>query len=767
MRNIVGSVVRGDDFFERPKTIKKLWQAIDNGEHILLSAPRRSGRTSLLRHLCENPKENFSLVYVDVSSVDRRNSFYERCLNAISFKSTQTPDNYRKEFIHALQTIKNKQQLVFIIDEFPQAILNIHQTRGGANTIQFLQRLKDIRQDPAFNHIQFIFVGSPSLTPLRTELNLTNISNDLLTIDIPPLTKKEATLFIQQLSVNVNVQMTTVQIEYLLEKIRWLIPFHLQLFFREIAIIAIDEDITTITNNEIDNAFLQLLNIRHQDVFENWYSSIKNLFGEQTYNFVKQLLDVLSNQAKIALNTIVALAQRCAVEEQYPSILRVLTHEGFINNQDDSYSFNSGLFKIWWQNQNPTTIASKPINEFKKIKVCTLKIGQVKCFDEIQIDFNASNSMELIIGSNARGKTTILQLIALGLTGIAIVPFPYSWKQVVKSGHDQGWFELDILADDKPIHLRFEINNKDTISCIEGAEQLQAIEDKFLFLAYGANRHIKLEDPRPHPEIEPVATLFGENGYLKHIKVSVNFAYVSQHFAAIQQLINAVLEKADFEKKVSLTAFDASSLYFDTSSGSKMPTSRMPIEGLSEGFKSTFIWLFDMIIRIVEKGGDLNNANAITGVVLLDEVDLHLHPSWQRTILPSLHALFPNIQFVVSSHSPFVAQSIKNESVTSLEWEGEQVVVVHKDMSSERSYNAVVREVFNIQSPFSHETAQQINQFRDMQMAICESRPFDEQAFKALVIEIAHKGVELEGVMRREMQSLERRTGKDFELWRK
>jgi predicted ATP-binding protein involved in virulence len=216
------------------------------------------------------------------------------------------------------------------------------------------------------------------------------------------------------------------------------------------------------------------------------------------------------------------------------------------------------------------------------------------------------------------------------------------------------------------------------------------------------------------------------------------------------------LKESDFEQ------FDAKSLYFKISTSPKIP-----IEALSEGFKSTFVWLFDMIIRIVEKGGDLSNAQDITGVVLLDEVDLHLHPSWQRTILPSLNALFPNIQFIVSSHSPFVAQSLKNEQLISLEWADEQVVVVQKDISSERSYGAVVRDIFNIQSPFSHETGQKIELFRAMVNAVEQKQDFDEVAFEALVIDIASRGVELEGVMRREVQSLERATGRSFNLWKK
>jgi len=398
----------------------------------------------------------------------------------------------------------------------------------------------------------------------------------------------------------------------------------------------------------------------------------------------------------------------------------------------------------------------------RAINISRIKICHIKCFDDIEINFTSSHSSTLIIGVNARGKSTILQLMALGLNGIKTVPFPYSWKQVVKTNFHKGTFEMDILFDGKLTQLKFEVNKDDSITCIQGDDFLKSMQDKFLLFAYGANRHIKLEDPKPYKEFDAIATLFGENGYLKHIRISSTFEYVNNHFRTIQHLINAVLEKSD--NNVTLVGYDAESLYFKTPSNPNQPIS---VEALSEGFKSTFVWLFDMIIRIAKKGGNLNNAQEMTGLVLLDEVDLHLHPSWQRTILSSIETVFPKIHFIVSSHSVFVAQSIKNENLIALEWDNDKIVVIDKDTSLERSYSAVAREIFKIPSPFSYETEQKINQFYEMQKKIRRNETFNEAEFVNLVIDIANKGVELEGVMRREIQSLERRTKRTFNLWKR
>jgi energy-coupling factor transporter ATP-binding protein EcfA2 len=159
--------------------------------------------------------------------------------------------------------------------------------------------------------------------------------------------------------------------------------------------------------------------------------------------------------------------------------------------------------------------------EFKNFELQRLKIQHIKCFEDVEINFDPSGNTSLIIGTNGKGKSTILQLISLGLRGVSNVPFTYSWKEVVKKNHDHGSFEIDGLYDNNPIHLKFELDSKDdSITCTEGSDQLKSLRDTFILLAYGVNRSYKLEETKPYKDIEPIATLFGENGYLKHIKIS-------------------------------------------------------------------------------------------------------------------------------------------------------------------------------------------------------------------------------------------------------
>lgn len=92
----------------------------------------------------------------------------------------------------------------------------------------------------------------------------------------------------------------------------------------------------------------------------------------------------------------------------------------------------------------------------------------------------------------------------------------------------------------------------------------------------------------------------------------------------------------------------------------------IPLENLSSGEKSILLLVADIARRlcIANPKGDPLQGN---GVVLIDEVELHLHPAWQRTILASLRTIFPNVQFIVTTHSPQVLSKVHDENILIIE----------------------------------------------------------------------------------------------------
>ncbi len=92
-------------------------------------------------------------------------------------------------------------------------------------------------------------------------------------------------------------------------------------------------------------------------------------------------------------------------------------------------------------------------------------------------------------------------------------------------------------------------------------------------------------------------------------------------------------------------------------------------DNMSDGFKAIISIVAEIAYRCIELNGFLGKDAIVKtpGVVIIDEVDLYLHPRWQRHILADLQAAFPLIQFIVSSHSPFIIQSVENKNIITLD----------------------------------------------------------------------------------------------------
>ncbi len=84
---------------------------------------------------------------------------------------------------------------------------------------------------------------------------------------------------------------------------------------------------------------------------------------------------------------------------------------------------------------------------------------------------------------------------------------------------------------------------------------------------------------------------------------------------------------------------------------------------LSEGYKNILIWVGDLIMRLQNNNPDVTNIADFKGVVIVDEIELHLHPQWQLTLVDKLRTYFPQIQFIFSTHSPTILQGAREDAV--------------------------------------------------------------------------------------------------------
>jgi energy-coupling factor transporter ATP-binding protein EcfA2 len=124
------------------------------------------------------------------------------------------------------------------------------------------------------------------------------------------------------------------------------------------------------------------------------------------------------------------------------------------------------------------------------------------------------------------------------------------------------------------------------------------------------------------------------------------------------------------------------------------------IKDLSLGYKTLIAWMVDFASRMFERYPDSPNPLAEPAVVLVDEIDLHLHPKWQRVLMSYLSERFPNTQFIATAHSPLVVQAASDANVVLLRREGDHVVIDNdvKDIHGWRVDQILTSDLFGLES---------------------------------------------------------------------
>ncbi len=379
---IVGQAVRKSDFWDRTDELEDIWDAIESGSHILISAPRRVGKTSIMYKILDEPKANYIPVYIDTESADSQNEFWQKLFHAlteedfvnglensaktlwsklkaikitkISATGVELGDgellDYKAAFKRLIKDLDSDKKLIIMIDEFAQTIENIikYENEGIKSTISLLQAQRELRQDIKFSQkVSFIYAGSIGLESVVAKIGAIKHINDLNSLKISPLSRSEAQEFTQQLFAKNNVNITPDDIMYLLDKIEWLIPFYIQLLAQEIKRLHRKE--AKVTPQMIDQAIENSL--QHRQHFETWFSKIKVAFKNNDYLFAKEILNTISeNRTMTSLNIANIASKHSLNDDDSREIMHSLIDDGYINNNDNinEYRFNSALLRMWW-----------------------------------------------------------------------------------------------------------------------------------------------------------------------------------------------------------------------------------------------------------------------------------------------------------------------------------------------------------------------------------------------------------------------------------
>lgn len=384
MKIVVGQVARGDNFFDRPKIIRKIWRKLEDGSHVSLAAPRRVGKTSIMNAIQDNPKEGYHMIYVITESSRSENEYYKTIAEAVlesdcfskaekakirgndflkiciksveevgmegvKLKDSGEPDycNYLKSILKKIDSSK----LVIMVDEYPQTIGNIMVDYSDEKAKHLLQTSREIRQDKKISeNVQFIYTGSISLNSIARNLDATKFINDLNEVKVTALREDEAKVFIDELMRNLEFGISGEVRDYILKKIEWKIPFYIQLMISELRDVYDDNDIEEDIVDDvslIDEAFENA--VEKQNCHSTWKERLK-VYSGQEYDFIVEILNTLSERKELGYLEIYDISVKYEMEDKCKETINILEHDGYIhdNEHDKIYVFNSPILREWW-----------------------------------------------------------------------------------------------------------------------------------------------------------------------------------------------------------------------------------------------------------------------------------------------------------------------------------------------------------------------------------------------------------------------------------
>ena len=386
-----------------------------------------------------------------------------------------------------------------------------------------------------------------------------------------------------------------------------------------------------------------------------------------------------------------------------------------------------------------------------------ITLENIKCFEKINLRFGttqAPHKWVTLLSENGSGKTTILQAIALMLAGpesaTQLLPRPVGWlknqkiagkisARLHKDASDSGTFgeEKKRTAFGYSMHVsgREPLTIRNKVHTVPGVHEssdrilswlrqnaFSSQSDGWFAVGYGAFRRLTRSHQVIVPALEPPTrftnflTQFAEDEGLaafEHWMIYLDYKEAKEkdtHARAQKEMgITAINEL--LPTGVRYDSIDSEGRILFDVNGFKVPT-----VALSDGYRSVLALAGDLVWRMITAFP--NSASPLTehGVALIDELDIHLHPVWQRNIAGWLQAQFPNLQFIVTTHSPMVAAGAGSDAVTlKIQSDFAAVLPITQSLFAMDVDDILRSEAFGLVSTFTPSTQKKLDQLALLQ----------------------------------------------------
>ena len=345
-------------------------------------------------------------------------------------------------------------------------------------------------------------------------------------------------------------------------------------------------------------------------------------------------------------------------------------------------------------------------NSSLSFKIDRVKIENFKQYQDFSIDF--SPHINIIIGQNATGKTTLLQAVTLGILKEDSPDEEKAYTKYLRKGSEKA--KLTISHND----------NQKVVGILKDKREIKNSHFIPFILSYGSNFFTKY-DISADKIVENILTEtvnenFSQSIFLDYVDEFWNPLSIlrelsrSEHKAAedkkkiIFNIINSFLELENYRLE------EKGKKFFFTKEGD---STELSLEDLSEGYRSNVLLITDIVVKILGVGW---TPETIEGIILIDEFDKHLHPKWQSQLVAKLANTFPKVQFIMTTHNPMSILDREPNEITIIKEIDGEVTAVRGKGTKTMDVSTVLLEYFGVESTISETMQEKINTFNRLKL---------------------------------------------------
>lgn len=381
----------------------------------------------------------------------------------------------------------------------------------------------------------------------------------------------------------------------------------------------------------------------------------------------------------------------------------------------------------------------------------TLGLKNFRCYEEVEIDFHPEYTV--LVGDNGTGKSTVLDAVAIALGGYLAGFDGVASNKIAQEDAHLKMYELGSRIDaeaqypvevsavcsvrelpktertgisrEKVLEWERSLHGKEGRTHITGAKSImnygQALQDGVRrgekdvilpIIAYYGTGRLYMQKRKQKNTLSDIR-FSRTNGYLTCLEPASNDKMMMKWFEqmtaiqlqegvcvpeleAVKRAMGKCYSGARNQSRIARFEYKMKTHEMEITCENENGREKLPMKMLSDGLRSTISMVADIAYRMAVLNPQLLERvlEETPGIVLIDEVDMHLHPAWQKRIMEDLHYIFPKVQFIVTTHAPSVLVNVKREHIRLLE---NHQVYMPENTTYGREVEAILREMMKVE----------------------------------------------------------------------